>query len=80
MDPQERELQRVANQEKNARRRAKKSRTTYAERGKHLRQEFGGAFGKADPSLFNLCAEGTTAIRRAETDLDKEGDRRGTQT
>jgi hypothetical protein len=79
MDPREREQQRQANRDKNARRREKKSHTIYAERGEHLRKEFGGAFGKAEPALFNLCAEGTTAIRRAEIDLDKEGDPHGTQ-
>ena len=72
MDPAAREAQRIANREKNERRRQHKSRTMYAETGRELRQKMGGAFGKEDPVLFNKCAEGTTAIRRAETELKEE--------
>jgi hypothetical protein len=72
MDPAVRAQQREAFREKNARRRAHKSRTLYAEEGAILRRKFGGAFGKAKPTLYNKCAEGTGAVRRAEHNLDAE--------
>lgn len=50
-------------QQKNQRRKEAKRRVY---NGQDLRKEMGGAFGKTEPSVFNACAEGTTATRRAE--------------
>jgi hypothetical protein len=50
-------------------RRKKKAQTLYAEEAREIRRHVGGAFGKEDPAVFNKLSEGTTAIRRAETDL-----------
>lgn len=71
MTPEEREAQRAANKEKNARRKAHKIQTIYARDGRALRQKFGGAFGKAPAGTFNICAEGTTAVRKAENQLEE---------
>lgn len=76
MDPAAREAQRAANREKNQRRRQNKKtyNTLYARQGRDLRVKMGGAFGKAPAAVFNKCAEGTAAVRRAETDLTEEPD------
>jgi hypothetical protein len=52
---------------KNERRR-NKSNTLHAEIGREGRRLNDGAFGKADPATFNKLAEGTTAMRRPETE------------
>ena len=68
MNREERAQVREANRIKNQRRRAaKSSRTLYAERGREERRRVNGAFGREDPSVFNALAEGTTAMRKAET-------------
>jgi hypothetical protein len=61
---------REQNRLKNQRRKEnkKKSGTLYAEIGRKGRRLDGGAFGKADPTTFNQLAEGTTAMRRPETE------------
>lgn len=73
MTPDERERQRLENRLKNERRRRTKqaSGTSYAKAGRELRRAFGGAFGKAPAKTFNVCAEGTTAVRKPETELDQ---------
>ena len=68
MDKQIRAELREANRIKNERRRAnKKKQTLYAQQARELRRKVGGAFGQEDPSMFNTLAEGTTAMRKAET-------------
>ena len=52
-------------------RRKKKSTTLYAEAGREGRRLTGGAFGKADPATFNQLAEGTSAMRRPESDITR---------
>jgi hypothetical protein len=66
MDKEER---REANRLKNERRKElkKKSNTLYAQEGRDERRRVGGAFGHLDPAAFNRLAEGTTAMRKAET-------------
>lgn len=69
MDKEQRAQVREANRIKNQRRRTAKQRTTtYAQRGREERRRANGAFGKEDPATFNVLAEGTTAVRKAETD------------
>ncbi len=60
------------NRLKNEKRRQARSRTTYAETGKEMRQATGGAFGSLPAPVYNKCAEGTTAIRSAENDLSDQ--------
>ena len=66
------EPDREAFRQKNARRKAHKSRTNHAAQGKEMRRLVNGAFGKTAPSVYNTCAEGTTAVRKAEHDLKDE--------
>jgi hypothetical protein len=57
--------------EKNRRRR-EGSKSIYAETGRELRRTVsGGAFGHTEPAVFNKLAEGTAAMRRAETNLEE---------
>jgi hypothetical protein len=70
----DREAQREKFRLKNERRRKMKSQTVYAAEGKELREKYHGAFGKAPATLYNRCAEGTTAIRRAEHDLSGQNE------
>lgn len=68
MNREQREQIREANRIKNQRRRAAKSSSTlYAQAGREERRRVGGAFGKEDPATFNKLAEGTSAMRKAET-------------
>lgn len=69
MTKEQRAQQRTAYQEKNARRR-QRSKTLYAEKGREGRKKVGGAFGHTDPDTFNALSEGTTAMRRAESNLE----------
>lgn len=70
MNKEERAQIREQNRIKNQRRRdAKRKSTVYAQAAAKARKEIstGGAFGAAEPELFNRLAEGTSAVRRAET-------------
>lgn len=71
MDRKVREELREQNRLKNERRKQnkQKSNTLHAEIGREGRRLHNGAFGSTDPSTFNRLAEGTTAMRRAETDF-----------
>jgi hypothetical protein len=64
-----REERREANRLKNERRKElkKKGNTLYAQNGRDERRRVGGAFGQLDPAGFNRLAEGTSAMRKAET-------------
>lgn len=66
------EYAREAFREKNARRKAHRSRTNHAAQGKEMRRLVKGAFGKAPASVYNACAEGTGAVRKAEHNLKDE--------
>jgi len=66
MDREERrELYRLKNERRKAQR---KKQSLYAEVGREGRRLNDGAFGKADPATFNRLAEGTTAMRKPETE------------
>jgi hypothetical protein len=66
----DREERRAANRLKNERRKEMKKRNTlYAQEGREGRRRVGGAFGAADAATFNKMSEGTTAQRRAETEI-----------
>jgi hypothetical protein len=66
----DREERREANRLKNERRRERKKRNTlYAQEGRDERRRVGGAFGATDAATFNKLAEGTSAQRRAETEI-----------
>ena len=55
---------------KNERRKLERKRDTlYAVEAREGRRSMSGTFGKQDPSTFNKLSEGTTAMRRAESDL-----------
>ena len=69
MTPEERERQREANRLKNERRRRTTNKSGYAKAGRELRRAFGGSFGRAPAKTFNVCAEGTTVVRKPEADL-----------
>lgn len=63
-----REERRESNRLKNERRKAKR-KTLYAQEGRDERRRVGGAFGATDAATFNRLAEGTSAQRRAETEI-----------
>lgn len=64
---QKRQARRLANEAKNQRRREAKAAGGSKKAADHalmLRQEFGGAFGKAPDHVYETCRVGTTAEKR----------------
>lgn len=57
------EQRREVFREKNNRRKLNKSN----KHAREMRRILNGAFGKENTSVYNLCSEGTTAIKKAET-------------